>query len=382
MTWLAGAMLYLAAAPFALMLWNLTLLKRPVPAPGGHKLSILIPARNEAATIAQALTAVLANEHPDYEVIVLDDNSEDDTTAIVSRFAAADARVTLYSAPPLPPGWSGKMRACDLLSQHAIGDLLVFIDCDVTLTSHCLEALDAFMTGRPHVAYASGIPRQMTATLGEKLVVPLICFLLAAYLPVFAMRRSTSPAMAAGCGQLAVMRRDAYRAVGGHAAIARTMHDGLKLPRLFRRQGYATDLFDATNLASCRMYATAPQVWHGFSKNATEGLATPRALPVWTIVLGGGQILPFLLLPFLLLPFVLCGVIAGTAALLVCMAAALSLSTRLVIALRFRNSLLGAVLHPLGIAIMLTIQWVALVNANRKRPSEWRGRSYQVDEIP
>ena len=89
------------------------------------------------------------------------------------------------------------------------------------------------------------------------------------------MRRSRHPAYGAGCGQLFLARREAYETAGGHAAIRATLHDGVKLPRAFRAAGLRTDLFDATDVASCRMYRNAGEVWRGLAKNATEGLAAP-----------------------------------------------------------------------------------------------------------
>jgi len=85
------------------------------------------------------------------------------------------------------------------------------------------------------------------------------------------MRRSQHPAYAAGCGQLFLARRSAYEAVGGHAVIRASLHDGITLPRAFRAAGFWTDLCDMTEIATCRMYRSAGEVWRGLAKNATEG---------------------------------------------------------------------------------------------------------------
>src|SRR5207244_4018469 len=124
----------------------------------------------------------------------------------------------------------------------------------------------------------SGFPRQETGTLLEKLVLPLIHFLLLGYLPLIGMRWCRHPAFGAGCGQLFVTRRDAYEAVGGHVAVRASLHDGLTLPRAYRRRGLKTDLCDATELADCRMYRSGRELWYGLAKNAREGLAHPKAI--------------------------------------------------------------------------------------------------------
>ena len=130
------------------------------------------------------------------------------------------------------------------------------------------------MTRRP-VGLLSGFPHEETGSWLEKLLIPLIHFILLGFLPLGRMRLSKSPAFAAGCGQLFIAQRSAYESAGGHAAIRSSLHDGILLPRAFRRAGQTTDVFDATNLAECRMYRSAKEVWLGLLKNAGEGMASP-----------------------------------------------------------------------------------------------------------
>ena len=229
------------------------------------------------------------------EVLVLDDGSTDRTAQPSWRHLQDDARLRLLAAPPLPPGWSGKQHACHVLAGHARHPLLVFADADVRLSPDALARI-AGLLERKGLDLVSGFPQEVTRTLSEALIVPLIHVLLLGYLPIWLARRLQHPAFAAGCGQLIAVRRDAYQRAGGHAAIRGSRHDGLMLPRAFRRAGCATDLFDATDLARCRMYRGGREVWQGFAKNATEGMAKPLALPVWTLLLGGGHVLPFLAL--------------------------------------------------------------------------------------
>ena len=375
MTGLTALLLALTLVPLLTTLINLPLLRRPTGLATRSRVSVLIPARDEEATIATALTALAASAHPDFEVLVLDDGSTDRTAAIVAGFAAGDTRIRLHrSVPPLPPGWSGKMHACHQLAELADGELLLFVDADVTLAPSALPALDGFMAARPHVGLASGVPRQITSSLAEKLVVPLIDFLLLGYLPLVAMRATRSPGFGAACGQLVLVRRQAYGRTGGHAKIPHSRHDGVHMARLFRRNGIATDLFDASGLATCRMYVDWRSVWSGFSKNATQGLATPAGLPIWTVLLGGGQVIPFLLLPVLALTDM-----PGEALKLDALACLCSWLTRFAVAGKDGSSTLGAALHPLGIAILLAIQWSARLDRLRGRPAAWRGRTYKVE---
>lgn len=365
--------LVLAALPLALFLINLTVY-RPPPSVGslaGRKLpavSVLIPARNEAANIGAAIASVLRNDGLEFEVVVLDDHSEDHTAAIVQEFARRDPRVRLASAPPLPHGWCGKQHACQVLAGLARHPWLVFLDADVRLEPQALPRLAAWVEHR-NVDLASGVPRQVTGTWLERLLIPLVHLILLGYLPMLFMRWFRSPAFAAGCGQLFIARAAAYARAGGHAAIRTTLHDGLRLPKAFRQAGRKTDLFDATDVASCRMYHDAGEVWRGLGKNAAEGLAAPGLIGPWTLLLAGGHVLPFVLL--LAAPW-----LETRAIELAAMAAAASLAPRGLAAWRFRQPLAAVVAHPLAVALFLVIQWEALGRHLRRDPPTWKGRRY------
>ena len=360
---LAIICLVLAAAPAALLLRNLSLYRAPAPAASRHGMSVLIPARDEEANISEAMGCVLASCDVDLEIVVLDDGSTDRTAEILRGIA--DPRLRVMPGTGLPPGWSGKQHACMQLARLAHHELMVFVDADVRLAPDALSRIAGFMERHPDVGLASGFPRQVTETWSERLLLPLIMFLLLGYLPIFLMRRSLSPGLGAGCGQLFVARRDPYVRAGGHTAIRASLHDGLTLPRAFRRAGLATDLFDASGFATCRMYYSAAQVWEGLTKNATEGMAKWGALPVWTVILGGGQVLPLALL-------------FTKAFRMAALALMLSIGARLLLAVWFRQPAGSALLHPFGVAALLIVQWAALLRAASGGRATWRGRSYQA----
>lgn len=372
---LAALACALALIPAAMFYRNLyAYAPPPLPAPMAESdlpaVSVLIPARNEEHTIRAAVEAALHSEQVNLEVLVLDDHSTDATASMVRDLATRDPRLRLLSAPPLPPGWNGKQHACAVLATQARHALLVFVDADVRLTPCGLARLAAFVE-RSGAALVSGVPRQETGTFFERLNIPLIHFLLLGFLPFWRMRQSRHPAYGSGCGQLFMARRAAYEKAGGHAAIQSSLHDGLTLPRAFRAAGFCTDLCDATTVATCRMYRSAREVWHGLAKNATEGMAAPRLIVPATVLLLGGQVLPV----------VLCGIgvasglspLAWGFAILGLLAA---YAPRLQALRRFEQAWLGAVLHPLGVLVLLAIQWYAWGRVWRGRPATWKGRFY------
>ena len=329
------------------------------------QISVLIPARNEEHAIRSSVEAALASTSVKTEVIVLDDHSTDNTAAIVKELAIGDDRLHLVNAPSLPDGWSGKQHACQVLSTHARFELLAFLDADVKLSPTGLARMSAFLK-ESEADLVSGIPRQKTETIWEKCVIPLIHFVLLGFLPIRKMRQNTDPAFGAGCGQLFLVRRSAYESAGGHTTIRTSFHDGLKLPRAFRNAGFRTDLCDATDVAECRMYRSGGALWHGLAKNAREGLASPGMIVPATVLLIGGQVMPYILLGLVWNQWLVVPALLG-----ICAASL----PRLFGVVRFRQSILGALLHPIGIVLLLAIQWYAVIRAVIGKPIAWKGRT-------
>lgn len=391
---LIGACAFCAIWPAVLFCLNLRRFHPPPQlAAQPVAVSVLIPARNEEANIGAALDHVLRSRHVHLEVLVLDDGSTDRTGEIVRRFIDADPRVHLLEADGLPPGWNGKQHACWTLAQHASSPLLAFLDADVRIEPDLLARMAAFQTSS-RSALVSGFPRLVTGTWLERLLLPLIHFILLAFLPMGSMRRSTRTSVAAGCGQFFLAEREAYFVAGGHSMLRETMHDGLMLPRALRRAGFRTDIADITELASVRMYDSAVKVWQGLAKNATEGIATPGKIVPLTVLLFLGQVFPALLCLFVVLLLGFMAVAGGALGmdihitnqhaarlLLVITLTALIASylPRMLATVRFRQPLSSALLHPLGVLVLLVLQWYALVRKLAGRPVGWRQRSYSSD---
>ncbi len=396
-----------AALPAVLTVLNLREYHPPPEADAGQpntpaqkRIVVCIPARNEEDGIAACVTSVLRSDGIPINVLVVDDHSSDNTAATVLSLAELDNRVRLIEAPALPPGWNGKQHACWLAAQHAMnatwlgsvsrsvsspGDagaeppegapLLCFLDADVRLEPAALVRM-AKLLQSSDAALVSGFPREETGTAMEWLLIPLIHFVLLGYLPLGVMRRTKIEGLAAGCGQFLLVDGRAYLASGGHRAIRETMHDGLLLPRLLRRHGYATRLADLTDLARCRMYHSASTTWRGLAKNATEGLAAPGSILPFTVLLGFGAVLP---LPLLLIALTRTPTPALVALLCAWGAVVLSYVPRLLEVRRFRQRAISAALHPVGVATLLTLQWYAFARKLLGRPAAWKDRAYQAN---
>jgi glycosyltransferase involved in cell wall biosynthesis len=333
--------------------------------------SVLIPARNEEASIRAAVERALASRGIDLEVVVLDDHSDDRTTSIVRSLCAQDSRLRLEYAPQLPAGWCGKQFACSVLAGLASHEILCFIDSDVRLQPNGVRRMVAFLK-KSDASLVSGFPHQEVRTFFERLLLPLMHFLLLGFLPMDLMRRYRSPSLGAGCGQIFVSRGADYWKSGGHAAVRASRHDGIALPKAFRRAGFKTDLCDATDVAECRMYRNRAEVLQGLLKNANEGIAAPIRIFVFTALLFGGHVLPELIVLYCLFYQNF-----GPAILFSSAGCLLSLLPRLISARRFRQPVVEAFMHPFAILVFLGLQWYARGRHIAGVPATWKGRAYQ-----
>jgi len=342
---------------------------RPAARTAVPMVSVCIPARNEEANIEACVRSVLANVDVAVEVLVYDDQSTDATPAILARLVAEDARVRVVPTQPLPQGWNGKQWGCERMGQAAHGQWVLFTDADVRFERDCVartlaraESLGADLL--------STVPRQVTSSWAEHAVIPLISFVLLSYLPMARMRATTSPAASGACGQFILARRDAWLASGGHAAFRASMHDGIKMPRAFRRAGFRTDLFDGTDLVQCRMYRGLGQVWRGFAKNAYEGLGSPVLLLFVTLLHGCAVLLPWLTLALGLVGVAMSPWVPWVAALTI----VAGFAQRIVLARRFAHAWASVALHPVGILMLTVIQWYSLwLHLTGRRA--WKGRT-------
>jgi len=330
--------------------------------------SVLIPARDEQDGIAASVNAALRSQDVDVEVLVLDDHSTDRTAQIVQQIAELDSRVRYLMGQELPAGWNGKQFGCKQLSEAAQYSMLVFIDADVRLKSDALQRLVTCYDSIG-VGLLSVFPHQETETILEKWIIPLMHYVLLGFCPLHRMRMDSSPALAAGCGQLFVTKQDAYRQAGTHAAISGSRHDGVKLPRAYREAGLMTDVYDGQEFADCRMYHSAKEVMRGVLKNATEGLAGPKLIFPFTILLIGGSVLPVVLLAISLAFGDSVAAVVGGAAVVA------GHFPRLLAAMRLSQSWLGVFCHAPATLLFVILQWIAFLSHLAGRQVAWRGRS-------
>ncbi len=255
------------------------------PAQPAPRVSVLIPARNEEANVLPCVRSLLAQDYPDYEVLVLDDESADGTADVLMSLPA-DPRLTLLQGDPLPAGWLGKNWACDQLARTATGDLLLFVDADTRheppALTHAVAALQ-----EEQADLVSVFPRQEVGSWGERLVVPILQWSLSSFLPLGLAYQVRWSRFSASSGQFLLFRRRAYELVGGHAAVRRSVVEDVALTRAIGAAGLRWRLLDGQPYIRCRMYHNFRQVYDGLSKNlfAIFGYNVPLFLFIWLYLL-------------------------------------------------------------------------------------------------
>jgi chlorobactene glucosyltransferase len=251
------------------ILSNWLVLRRATRAPksaGMRKVSILVPARNEENSIRTCLESLLGQDYPDFEVIVLDDESTDGTSRVIREVKSDHPDLSVLAGKTLPPGWGGKNWACHQLADAASGEILLFTDADTVHASASVENIIRVMDFQK-ADLLTGVPRQEMETWSERLLVPLFPWAFYTFNPLLVAYAVRFKELSAAVGQLMVFRREAYRQIGGHAAVRESMVEDLELARGIKENGLRWRVMDITNLISCRMYRNSSQVFHGLAKN-------------------------------------------------------------------------------------------------------------------
>lgn len=245
-------------------------LKNAEPGDIDLKTSILIPARDEVGSIGKTVMSLLRQSYSRFELLILDDHSQDGTEGAARVASQGDGRLRILPGRPIPRGWLAKNWACHQLATQANGDILIFTDADVQWQRPALSALlSEFMRGNADMLAV--MPTQKTETWTERLCVPLMALALHAYLPAFAVHSTSAPLLAAANGQCIAFSRAAYDRLGGHTSVRRNILDDIGLARQAKRAGLQLRLVEADGLISCRMYRDWRTVREGYAKNILAG---------------------------------------------------------------------------------------------------------------
>jgi chlorobactene glucosyltransferase len=362
--------------------YHLDILVTPAPPPQNAPLiSICIPARNEENNIRRCVEAVLHQDYPNIEVIVLDDRSTDATLTQLQGIAAHDSRLIPISGSDLPDGWAGKPHALHQASAVARGEWLCFVDADTFLKPAAISScyVKALET---EADLFTVMTEQVLGSFWEKVVMPLVMTALSVG---FSPRRVNDPSRrdAVANGQFILIKRSVYDAIGGHEKVKDQIVEDKALSELVKWSGYRLVVADGMQVVRTRMYTSLPTMWEGWTKNiylglrdhvamlflgafgASLGLIAALFLPLWPLLglfwyaNGGGWMALMVIIESLLVWGYL-------------------LYFRAVIARKMNISPWYALTTPLGAgifaAMMLTSAWKVISGQG----VTWRGRTYHA----
>ena len=331
------------------------------------KVSIVIPARDEAHIIERTVRAFLAQDYENFEVIVVDDRSTDGTGDIVRRIN--DPRLIVVETAERPAGWLGKTWALQQGAERARGELLLFVDADLIYAPPAIRAAVEYLE-RSGSGLIALLPRFEMPTFAEQVAMPMLGFFVFSGMPLWYSNRSRRLGVAIGGGAGNLIRRDALDAIGGFGPLKDAVVDDVGLARLARKHGYDTRAVRADDLLSVRMYDSARAIVDGFTKNAFFAVGRNFI---------GGVVLLTLIVILHLLPYglALAGDWAAIATVIL-----ISL-TRIAIFRSVRYPILNAIfLHPLMVSFWFYIFLRSIWFTGVRRQVRWRGRVYDREPTP
>lgn len=338
--------------------------------------SVLVPARDEEEKIGPCLRSLLAQDYPELEILVLDDDSRDRTAEIVEELAREDARLKLLKGAPLPQGWHGKAHACHQLAEMARGDYLLFTDADTIHSPHSVPWA-VRLAEKKGADLVTVFPHVLSETFWEVVIMPIMHFALLSYLPLRLVEESRNPWLSIALGPFMFFRRTFYREIGGHASVKGDITEDVWLGRLVKRAGGRLILADGTDVIRIRFYRGLGEVWRGLSKSiyATVNYST---MAILTLI--GFNLLIFVAPYYFLYLGWLNGYGGSDYVTLPLIQVLIGWGIRLMLAQRFRQSRLLSFLHPLTVAMgtliaLNSVRWNILGGG-----TSWKGRTYSVED--
>ncbi|RCH55027.1 glycosyltransferase family 2 protein [Mucilaginibacter hurinus] len=352
--------LFFIVLRFAVTLFNfLSNPKLPhIAHPHNALVSILIPARDEEDDITALLQSIVKQDYHHYEVIVLDDNSTDNTYEICSRFADMHHNFKVIKGDELPTGWLGKNFACYQLAQHAKGQYFLFLDADEIVHNNLINSAVHRMQLRG-LSLLSLFTNQHMVTFGEKAVVPLMHYILLNLLPLRLVYLLRNPLIAAASGQFMLFDAAVYRQYQWHRMVKDKIVEDVEIMKCVKSNRYNGETMLANGMITCRMYKSYNEAVSGFGKNflAAFNYSIPGFLVYITVLIAG----PLIVITTLNLQLIL-------------FMTGLILLTRIMIALSAgQNALLNVILHPLQMFNLVVIAFLS-VQKHLTNTTVWKGR--------
>ncbi|MCD8101030.1 MAG: glycosyltransferase family 2 protein [Alistipes sp.] len=323
------------------------------------RVSVLVPARNEEENIGRLLEGFKVWRDEVYELVVYDDMSADRTFAVAARYSASDGKVKVLQGSRLPAGWLGKNHACHRLSLVASGDILLFVDADVTLKKSAVVRSVNYME-KYGLQLLSVFPRQIMDNPGSRLTVPLMNWILLSLLPLKAVRLSPRPSLAAANGQFMMFTKGMYDNLVPHSRFRNSAVEDIAIIKFYKREGARVATLLGRDDIGCRMYNNFREAVDGFSKNIFDFFG--GSVTVCLLFVVATTVAPFWI-------FIYNGPVAGWSYLTIIIAVRISVSVA---------SRQNTLINVLSIVPQHIVLWIITLKAavtRRKKNLTWKGRN-------
>jgi glycosyltransferase involved in cell wall biosynthesis len=228
--------------------------------------SVLIPARDEEKNIRNILSDLGQIPYRNLQIVIYNDESSDNTEHVVREFEQKDERISLLPGESLPRHWTGKNHACHQMALCAEGEYFLFLDADVRIKGNLIHNAVSRMA-REDLSLLSIFPVQLMETLGAKISVPLMNWILLSLLPMPLIRRSRRPSLAAANGQFMLFPAPVYHEFLFHQTFKEHKVEDMAIVRLLKKEGQHVETFLGSHEITCKMYERLGQAIEGFTKN-------------------------------------------------------------------------------------------------------------------
>lgn len=372
--------------------------KVAVPVEPPPRVSVIVPCRNEAAGIAECLQSILSQDYANFELIAVDDRSTDGTGDVIDQLggrgqvAGGSSEEGNSFLPPatrglppfkslhirdgeLPDGWLGKPNAVCRGIAESDGEWLVFVDSDCTLAPSTLREAISIGVSRSF-DLISFVPRFIGSGFWDSLLTPLCGMATGGMYSMHWANARMRPQTAFACGQFIAVRREAYEAVGGHAALRDSAGEDVELARRLKKAGFAPRLGWGMDLVTTRMYASLPEIFRGWGRNF---IAASRGKP-WRVL---GAIGFLMACVFTVWPALVAGLshdvpLNGRIWLGLAVTHSILITVGLIDGYRWgRNDWRFALLWPISTVMLLALFCRSLYQSTR-RQVVWRGVRYDL----
>jgi len=361
--------------------YHLDIVVEPAPPPPDAPLiSVCVPARNEERNIRACVESILAQDYPNFEIIVLEDRSTDTTAEILRQLSAQDDRLKVIHGADLPTGWAGKPHALFQASAAARGDWLCFVDADTFLSPTTLSSCYAKATETKADMFTI-MTFQIMGSFWEKAVMPIV---MSALSVGFSPRKVNDPKTkdAIANGQFILIKRPVYDAVGGHERIKDQIVEDKAISEQVKWNGYRLIVANGYSVARTRMYTSLPEMWEGWTKNIYLGLSAQPSL----MLLGAFGALILLVAALVLPLWPLLGTLwyvrggglpAATVILQSLTLWAIAIYARARVAVGMGISPWYALTLPLGAAVFAAMMFTSTWKVLSGKGVMWKGRMYK-----